>query len=499
MATIKRLAGDTVWYGLSSIVGRAINILLLPVITNTISLAQFGNYSLLYSFVAIAFIMYTLRMETAYFRFEQNKEDQSKSFSQSLVIVTITSLLFSTLLFIFSNSLCRIIDLENEYSTYVKMLAMVLFFDAVNEIPFANLRLENRPRKFAVIKLLMIGVNVGTICFFFLICPFFIQQGYLFFHKLYQPELNLFYLFGANVLSSLIAFLLLLPQWKKFQFQLDKDLISRMVKYSLPLTIVGLAGIINETMDRVFLKKLLPYDAVKIDELLGIYSGNYKIAMFIALFTQAFRYAAEPFFFKQDREKDSNILYGKITTYYTAFSAFGFLAIGLGLPWLQDFFLRDPGYKSGYWVTPVILGANLLLGIYYNLSIWYKLRDKTSFGMGISITGAIITILGNLIFIRYYGYMASAWTTLFCYAVMTFLSYIIGRRYYPFRIEFGKITVILIITLGSYLMYEITWHDNSVDSGLLSIVMRIIFFAVPFILFVLWDKKELLNIFKGKL
>src|SRR5690606_17775049 len=183
-----------------------------------------------------------------------------------------------------------------------------------------------------------------------------------------------------------------------------------MIVYLLPLFIVGLAGIMNEMLDRIFLQNLLPYDQEETTRLVGIYSANYKIAMFIALFTQAFRYAAEPFFFQQYKQKDSNVLYGKVATYYTIVSAFGFLAVTLSLPWLQRFFLQKPTYAEGYYVTVIILLANIFLGLYYNLSIWYKLQDKTQYGMYISLAGVGITILGNVLLIRNMGYMASAWT-----------------------------------------------------------------------------------------
>ncbi|GAA5221163.1 oligosaccharide flippase family protein [Membranihabitans marinus] len=479
-------------------VGRAINILLFPIITGALSVAEFGSYSYLYSFVAVAFVMYTLRLETAYFRFEKNPSKENSHYSQSLIVIAGLSMILSGLIFVFATPIAAVLGLPLSYSPFVQMLAIILLFDAINEIPFAKLRLESRPRRFAFIKITMILVNVFIIVFLFKICPALIDAGYTGFEKIYRPEHNMAYLFGANVASSFFAFILLWSQWKSFVLELNISIIKKMLKYSLPLTIVGLAGIINETTDRIFLRKILPYDSETVYEIIGIYSGNYKIAMFIALFTQAFRYAAEPFFFQQQYKSDSNILYGKITTYYTIFTAFGFLAVGLTLPWLQDFMLDKPDYKSGYWVTPVILLANLFLGIYYNLSVWYKLTDKTHYGMVISLIGAAITIVGNIVLIPIIGYMGSAFTTLLCYAAMTVISFIMGRKHYPFAIEFPKIGFILFLTFGSYLIYEILWHHSTFDSGWW-MAMRIVFFFIPLIIYAYWDREQIIQILKGKL
>lgn len=498
MATIRRLASDTIWYGLSSIVGRVINILLIPVITAVLSTAVFGNYSTLYSLVGVILVFYTLRLETAYFRFGSEEGNENTVYSSALTMIYGSAVILSVLLFAFSDQVVALLNLTPDYSIYIPMLAIILFFDAINEIPFCRLRLSNRPRRFAFIKLAMILTNVVIVCFFFLLCPWLLRQGMDWIHAIYFPEYHLSYLIGANVISSGVAFVLLLPEWTAFWKYFDATTMRKMVIYSLPLLIVGLAGIVNEVMDRIFLQNLLPYDKNTTSQMVGIYSGNYKIAMFIALFTQAFRYAAEPFFFQEYKRKDSNVLYGKVATYYTIVSAFGFLAVTLALPWLQDFFLRKPSYAEGYNVTVVILLANILLGLYYNISIWYKLQDKTRYGMYISLVGVVVTVLGNILFIRGYGYMASAWTTFACYLVMTILCFVIGSRFYEFRLEWGKIGYILLLTLGSYLLYELTWHGQSWD-GVIGQWMRVVFFAVPLILYFLYDRKELHRVFRGEI
>lgn len=498
MATIRRLAGHTLWYGLSSIVGRVINILLIPIITATLSTAVFGDYSTLYSLVAVCFVFYTLRLETAYFRYGSTSNEEHTAYSSALTLIYGTAAFLSLFFFIFSDQIIRFLNLAPHYKIYVPMLAVILFFDAINEIPFSRLRLMNRPRRFALIKIMMILTNVSIVCFFFILCPWMINHGIGWVHHIYHPDHNLTYLIGANILSSAMAFILLLPQWTAFWRGIDREMIRNMVRYSLPLIIVGLAGIINETMDRIFLQNFLSYSSEKVSEMVGIYSGNYKIAMFIALFTQAFRYAAEPFFFQQYEREDSNVLYGKVATYYTIVSAFGFLAVALSLPWLQEFFLRKPDYKAGYYVTILILLANILLGLYYNLSVWYKLQDRTQYGMYISLAGVAVTILGNLILIPYLDYFASAWTTLACYLVMTILCYFIGKRYYAFRIEWKKIMIIFILTLGSYLLYEIFWHHSIYDKNLGRFV-RIFFFVIPLFIYFRLDKEEIKKVIRGHL
>lgn len=498
MATIRRLASDTIWYGLSSIVGRVINILLIPVITAVLSTAVFGNYSTLYSLVGVMLVFYTLRLETAYFRFGSEAESETAVYSSALTMVYGSSIILSLLLFLLSDQVISLLNLTPEYGIFIPMLAVILFFDAINEIPFCRLRLSNRPRRFAFIKIAMILTNVVIVCFFFLLCPWLLRYGVEWVSTIYYPEYHLSYLIGANVVSSGMAFVLLLPEWTSFWKYFDPATIRKMIVYSLPLLIVGLAGIVNEVMDRIFLQNFLPFDKEETSRLVGIYSGNYKIAMFIALFTQAFRYAAEPFFFQQYKRKDSNVLYGKVATYYTIVSAFGFLAVTLVLPWLQDFFLRKPSYAEGYYVTVVILLANILLGLYYNISIWYKLQDKTRYGMYISLVGVVVTILGNVMFINSMGYMASAWTTFTCYLVMTVLCFVIGSRFYEFRIEWTKIGYILILTLGSYLLYELLWHNRPWDhhGGQW---MRVLFFSVPALIYFLHDRQELTKVFKGEI
>ncbi len=497
MATIRRLAGDTIWYGLSSIIGRVINILLIPIITAVLSPSVFGDYSTLYSLVAVLLVFYTLRLETAYFRFGSDKEQETKVYSSALTMIYGASILLSLFLFLFSNQIVSVLNLTPEYSIYVPMLAVILFFDGINEIPFCRLRLSNRPRRFAFIKIAMILTNVAVVCFFFLLCPWLLSQGVEWVSAIYYPEYHLSYLIGANILSSGFAFILLLPEWVSFWQNFDLVIIRKMVLYSLPLLIVGLAGIVNEVLDRIFLQNFLPFDKEQTSRLVGIYSGNYKVAMFIALFTQAFRYAAEPFFFQQYERKDSNILYGKVATYYTIVSSFGFLAVALALPWLQKFFLRQPSYKEGYYVTVVILLANIALGIYYNLSIWYKLQDKTKYGMYISLAGVMVTILGNVLFIPTMGYMASAWTTLACYLIMTILCYMIGIRFYDFRIEWGKIGYILLLTIGSYLIYEFLWHGRAWDQQG-GEWMRLLFFGIPLLLYYLYDRTEIWRVVRGE-
>lgn len=497
MATIRRLAGHTIWYGLSSIVGRVINILLIPIITAVLPPAVFGDYSTLYSLVAMLLVFYTLRLETAYFRYGSQAGQEKTVYSSALTLIYGTSALLSILLFIFSAQVVSLLNLDPGYGFYIPMIAIILFFDAINEIPFCRLRLSNRPRKFAMIKIAMILTNVVIVCFFFLLCPWLLSQGLEWVSTIYHPEYHLAYLIGANVVSSGAAFLLLLPEWTAFWKFLDPVIIQKLIIYSLPLLIVGLAGIVNEVLDRIFLQNLLPFDSQETSRLVGIYSGNYKIAMFIALFTQAFRYAAEPFFFQQYRRKDSNVLYGKVATYYTIVSAFGFLAVVLALPWLQKFFLRDPSYAEGYFVTVVILLANIALGIYYNISIWYKVQDKTRYGMYISLAGVLVTVLGNVLFIPVLGYMASAWTTLACYLIMNILCFTIGSRFYDFRIEWKKIGYILFLTLGSYLMYEILWHERSWDAQGGQWI-RILFFGVPVALYYLFDRKEIKMVIQGK-
>jgi O-antigen/teichoic acid export membrane protein len=361
------------------------------------------------------------------------------------------------------------------------------------EIPFARLRLENKAFRFAIIRLLNIGVNVGLNLFFLLLCPFLIKNypngSGQWAELLYNPSFEIGYIFLSNLMASAVSVFFLWPEFKKVQWSFDFSMWKRMGRYAFPLVIVGLAGVANEMLDRVLLKWLLPYDLDTNEAQLGIYGACYKLAMIMALFTQAYRYAAEPFFFRHKDHVKAPALYGVITKYFVIAGLFGFLVITLYLDYFQ-LFLRNPAYREGLNVVPILLIANLMLGVYYNLSVWYKLSDKTHMAAYISMGGAFITLLLNIYWIPRIGYMGSAYATLACYTAMTIASYFIGRRYYPLRINWTKIILYIALAITLYFV-ELNVGRVFLASGaflnLVRLGMIMVFLATVYFL----ERKEL--------
>lgn len=410
----------------------------------------------LYAWVAMLMVVFSYRLETAFFRFGTDKKNRESTFSTALVSILSSTLLFVGLMLFFSEFITTsILNYSADLSIYVSMFALVLGFDVLAEIPFARLRLESRPFRFASIKLTNIGLNVGLNLFFILLCPWILEQGsetwgYSIVEKYYNTEFGVGYVFLSNVIASGFNILLLLPEFLRTTWLFDKALWKKMFLYSSPLILAGLAGIVNEVLDRQLLKYFLPGSSDENMAQIGIYGACYKLAMLLSLFTQAFRYAAEPFFFSQAKNKDAKLLYAEVGKYFAIFGLLGFLVITLYIDIFQYFVGEE--YRIGLTIVPVLLLANLFLGLYYNLSIWYKLTDKTLYGGYIMSIGALITIVLNILFIPTYGYMASACATLVCYFSVTAISYYYGQKYYPIDYDLKRIFGYTAIAVSLYLI-----------------------------------------------
>lgn len=449
---VKQLAGDTVIYGLSSVLGRAMNFLLLPLFTTVFTPEEYGIQTLVYSYAAVFFVIYLLRMEVAYFRFVSDEKWSDSAYTTAQSTVTALSIVFSLVLFVAAPWWTRIMNIDTEYSILVRLMAVILFFDAMSEVPYAQLRHERRATRFALIRLTNISLNLIINGVLLYLIPLYLSYrpspSWLSWYE--GPEL--LYIFIANAVASFVAFLLLYPQWRGKGLSWDKQLLREMLLYAWPLAVVSLAGIINELIDRVMLDRYLPYDDVMNKAQTGIYAAAYKFSILIALFTQAFRYAAEPFFFKNAKDKQAPQLYALVAQYFVYVACLGFLSIMFFMPWLQGL-LRSEAYREGVSIIAILLMAQVCLGLYYNLSVWYKLTDKTVYAMYIAIGGALLTILLNRLLIPIAGYTASASITLICYASMCAASYLIGRRFYPMRQPIVRIVAYM---LGAYLLYVVT-------------------------------------------
>ncbi len=420
-------------YGASSIVGRILNYLLVPLYTAVFSTGEFGVVTELYAYVAFLNVIYTYGFETAYFRFATKKDSSHDYFGIAQTSLIVTSLLFSGLIWGFAEEIANLLHYSGK-GTYIRWLALILGIDALTALPFAKLRLENKGLKFASFKLINIGLNIGLNLFFLVFCPYWMGQypdSPL--STIYNPAIGVGYVFLSNLIANALFIPMFLPGIWKFRFTFNSEW-RLMMKYAWPLVILGLAGVTNEMLSRTLFKYWLPenfYPGVSNQEALGIFGACYRLSVFMTLAVQAFRYAFEPFFFSKSGDSGSPVLFARVMHAFIIFGTFSWLLISLLLPDFASIFLRQPSYLGALGAVPWLLGGGLFLGVYFNLSIWYKLTDKTTWGAWISILGAGITILLNFLLIPLMGYIGSAITTLASYLVMSVLSYSIGQKHYP--------------------------------------------------------------------
>ncbi|ESQ17154.1 MAG TPA: polysaccharide biosynthesis protein [Chromatiaceae bacterium] len=462
MNPLKRLASQTAVYGLSSIIGRFLNYLLVPLYTYTFAPADYGVVAEFYAYMGLLAVLLVFGLETGYFRFRSDGE-----FAAPVVLATaLRFLILANGIFLLSAVVFQqpVADLlrHADHPEYIWWVAAILAMDSVGAAAFARLRAENRALRFAAVKLIEIGLNIGLNLFFILLC----RQAWeadpsSALGRLWNPAIGIGYVFLANLAASALKLLLLTPQLWDALTGFDRRLFKRMLRYSLPMVIIGMAGIVNEMLDRAALKYLLPFDNATNMAQLGIYSACYKLSILMTLFIQAFRYAGEPFFFAYARQHDAKQLYALVLNWFVIFCVFIFLLVTLYLDLFQYFV--GAAYREGLSVVPVLLLANLLLGVYVNLSIWYKLTDRTLLGAWVALTGAGITISMLWLLVPTFGYQGAAWAHLACYSSMVALSYGLGRRYYPVPYDlkriFGYIALGLVLFGASHwLIEELGWH-----------------------------------------
>ncbi len=400
--------------------------------------AEYGVVSEYYAYVTFLMILYTFGMETAFFHFSTKTGDRDKVFGNGLITLIITSSIISGILILFSHAIANRLGYPN-HPEYIVWFALILAFDGLTALPFARLRQLGKAKLFAGLKMLNIILNIGFNVFFLSILPEIAKHhpdSWMLF--CYNPTVGVGYVFLANLISSSITLLLLLPDFKNIKFPLDKELLKAMIIYSFPILIAGFAGMINETLDRAILKYLVT-DKVTAMQQLGIYSACYKLSILMTLFVQTFRYAAEPFFFAQQHKENAKQLYANVMNYFVLICSIIFLGVMLYIDVVKIFIGHK--YYSGLHVVPILLIANLCLGIYLNLSLWYKLTGQTRYGAWLSVYGAIITILFNLWLIPKMGYTGAAWATLICYASMMIFSYLLGQKIFPVPYELKKIAL----------------------------------------------------------
>ena len=465
MAGLKSLAKETAIYGVSSIVGRFLNYLLVPVYTIALP-ASSGGYGVvtnIYAWVALILVLLTCGMETGFFRFaNKGQDDPMRVYSTTLLSVSIGSLVFVALGLLFLEPIAGWLE-YGEHPWYIGMMMIVVAMDAIQSIPFAYLRYKKRPIKFAALKLLFIFLNIALNLFYYVIL-----EGN-----------DVGYAFLFNLVCTSVVMVCMIPELRGFTYVLDKELLKRMLRYSLPLVILGVAGILNQVADKIIFPFVYPDEAEATIQL-GIYGAASKIAMIMAMFTQAFRFAYEPFVFGKSKEKDSREMYAQAMKFFIIFTLLAFLAVMFYLDILRHVIGRD--YWDGLRVVPIVMVAEIFMGIYFNLSFWYKLIDETRWGAYFSLTGCIILILMNIFLVPKYGYIACAWAGFTGYGVAMLLSYFVGQKKYPIQYDLKAIGMYVLLAAVLYVAAEYVSIDN--------IYLRMAYRTVLLILFIAYVVKR---------
>ena len=465
MAGLKSLAKETAIYGVSSIVGRFLNYLLVPVYTIALP-ASSGGYGVvtnIYAWVALILVLLTCGMETGFFRFaNKGQDDPMRVYSTTLLSVSIGSLVFVALGLLFLEPIAGWLE-YGEHPWYIGMMMIVVAMDATQSIPFAYLRYKKRPIKFAALKLLFIFLNIALNLFYYVIL-----EGN-----------DVGYAFLFNLVCTSVVMVCMIPELRGFTYVLDKELLKRMLRYSLPLVILGVAGILNQVADKIIFPFVYPDEAEATIQL-GIYGAASKIAMIMAMFTQAFRFAYEPFVFGKSKEKDSREMYAQAMKFFIIFTLLAFLAVMFYLDILRHVIGRD--YWDGLRVVPIVMAAEIFMGIYFNLSFWYKLIDETRWGAYFSLTGCIILILMNIFLVPKYGYIACAWAGFTGYGVAMLLSYFVGQKKYPIQYDLKAIGMYVLLAAVLYVAAEYVSIDN--------IYLRMAYRTVLLLLFIAYVVKR---------
>ena len=484
---IKQLFGQTAVYGLGIVLPRLLNYLLLtPFYTRVFEKAAYGVITELYAYVVFLLVILTYGMETGYFRFASNSDKKEKVYSTVLGSLFVTSLLFISVMWLWSGPVSRTIG-YGAHPEYIRWLAIIVGIDAFTSIPFARIRLLNRPVKYAMIRLVEVGVNIGLNLFFLYYCPRHSESELV--SKLYNENIGVGYVLISNLIASALKLILVLPEiGAAFRSTFDRSLLKQILKYSYPLLIAGLAGTVNEALDRILLKHLISPDLNPMEQL-GIYGANYKLAVLMTLFVQMFKYAAEPFFFSKSEEKNARKLYADVMTFFVVAALIIFLLVTLYLDYFILFIGSD--FREGVEIVPIVLAANLVMGIFFNLSIWYKLTNKTHFGAILVLLGAAITIVVNISFVPRYGYVASAWAHLLCYSTMAVLSYILSRKHFPIPYRTGRILAYMALAGFIYVINQLFLQNVQGMGKLLPFLLLLAFGVI-----VVWKEHHTFNEYK---
>ena len=483
MSVFKKLFKQTFIYGLATVLPRVLSVILVPLYVKVLLPEEYGIYSTVMAFLILGNVLLSYGMETAFFRFVTKDASQQRIVqSTTLTSITVSTLIFLAITLLFRNYIAEVSDFKPEYVTYG---LLILALDALVVLPFVWFRANEKPMRYATIKIFNVVINLVFNLFFLLMLPKLAESS-SYWNSLWFPENKVAYVFVANLIASAITLLVLLPLYVKIGFGFSKTIWKQMMKYALPVLVAGIAFSINEAFDRILLKYLLPENIAEVQ--VGLYSACYKLGMFMTLFVMAFRLGIEPFFFNHSGHENAKNTYATITKYFTLFGCLILLVVVVYIDVFKRILIPNSQYWEAIKIVPLILLANLFLGIYHNLSVWYKVTDRTKYGAYISVFAAIVTLVLNYLLIPIIGYMGSAIATLAAYGNMMVLSYLYGRKYYDVPYEVKKISGYLVMAIGfSAISYYVFTGNIWIGTALLLVFTAIMFYS---------EKNEFLKIIR---
>jgi O-antigen/teichoic acid export membrane protein len=485
LSLFKKLFKQTFIYGLATVLPRMLSFILVPIYTAVMPPGSYGEVTLIFSWFAIFNVILAYGMETAFFRFFNGEDDKNRVVTTSLISLGVSTLLFTILALLLQNQMAEFLNIEQRYIKYV---ILILALDALAIIPFAWLRANERPMRYAMVKTVNVAVNLGLNIFFLLLLPGLANANpESLLNAIYIPDFEISYILISNFIASGITLIMMGNLYAKRPITFDKALWLKMLKYGMPVMIAGIAFTINEVFDRILLAELLPQDIAKSE--MGKYSACYKLALFMTLFATAFRLGIEPFFFSHSSSENPQRAYAQITNYFVVLGSVILLTVVVFADVLKVIFIQNEAYWEAMPIVPVIVLASFCLGIYHNLSVWYKVTDRTQFGAYISIVGALITIGVNYLFIPDWGYYASAFATLAAYGSMMLISYFLGRKYYPIPYNFRKIAFYLGFSILFAMLSFYVFDRNVIIGSALLLVFLILLYKM--------ENKTLKRIFLG--
>jgi O-antigen/teichoic acid export membrane protein len=490
LSSVKKLAGQTLWYGVPTIASRFLGYLLSVFLFRWYSPVLTADITQVYALIPFLNILFTYGLETAYFRFA-SKTDEQKLFNTLSISIVSSTVLFSVLLLFFTGPLATFTSLQDR-PEFFRWMVYILVFDTLAVIPFARLRQQERPRKYAFVKVVNVVLTVVISVYFLRFCPEqFAKDPNSSLLVFYNPTIGIGYYIIANAIASAVTLLLLWDEWKGFQLQFDSRLWKEVMQYAYPLIIVGFGGMINEMLSRLVYSYVLDLPMEEEKRQLGIFGASYKVAVLITIFIQVFRMAAEPFFFKQSVDKNAPRTYARVMKFFVLACCLMWLGIALALPLIAKLAYGEnyEAYSEGIGIIPILALASVFLGIYYNLSIWYKLTNRTWSGAWITLGGAAITILLNVWWIPLFGYTGSAWATFTCYASMMVVSYWLGQKHFPVPYATKKLMAYLIIAVVFFLVFEVALR-NGLSNALWQMAVGAILFLLYLLFILKVEKKE---------